>query len=189
MTGDPAAAADLWVFGYGSLMWDPGIPFAESAWGVVHGYHRSLCILSIRNRGTREKPGLALGVERGGSCRGRAFRISPGDATTAREALWAREMSNNAYAPRQSPVRLDDGRRVAALIFVARADHPQFAGGLAPEAAAALVAQGHGSYGTALDYLRNVVTHLDTFGIADGPLHRILVRAEALAVSAESAAD
>ncbi len=175
-----AAGADLWVFGYGSLMWDPGIPFIESAWAVLRGYHRSLCILSVRNRGTWDRPGLALGLERGGACRGRAFRIATGDVDEACATLWAREMANRAYIPRLLPVRLDDGQQVPALVFLARPGHPQFAGGLAPETAARLVVQGTGSYGTALDYLRNVVVHLDGFGIADGPLHRILVLAEAM---------
>lgn len=181
MSDEPEPADELWVFGYGSLMWDPCFSFAESAWGVVAGYHRAPCILSIRNRGTRETPGVVLGLERGGSCRGRAFRIEAGMADAAREALWAREMLNNVYLPRSLRVRLDDGRRPMALTFVSRRDHPQYAGGLTPDAAAILVAQGQGHSGTALDYLRNVVAHLDDFGIVEGPLHRLLARAEAIA--------
>ncbi len=177
-------ASDFWVFGYGSLMWDPCFAVAESGWGLIRGYHRSLCILSVRNRGTREQPGLALGLERGGSCRGRAFRIPPDAVATARAALWAREMPNEAYVPRLLSVRLDDGRRPAALVFVARPGHPQHVPHLATAAAATMVAEGRGQYGTALDYLRNVVVHLDGFGIADGPLHQVLSLAEAIAADA-----
>jgi cation transport protein ChaC len=170
--------ADLWVFGYGSLMWDPGYAFAEDGWGVLRGYHRALCILSIRNRGTVDRPGLALGLDRGGACRGRVFRVAAADVPAAVGYLWQREMANRAYIDRQLPVRLDDGRRVSALTFVARPGHPQYVHDLADEQAAALVATGVGVYGSALDYLRNVCRHLDDFGIADGPLHRVLACAE-----------
>lgn len=174
---------DLWVFGYGSLMWDPGFPHREARAARLYGYHRALCVLSIRNRGTRERPGLALGLDRGGSCRGIAFRIAAADAEAARAYLWEREMANNAYHARTLPVRLLDGAAATllALVFISRRDHPQHMAGLAPAEAARLVAQGAGSYGTALEYLRNTVAHLDDFGIDDGPLHRVLTLAEAIA--------
>lgn len=179
--------ADLWVFGYGSLMWDPGFDFSEDAWGLLRGYHRALCILSIRNRGTLDRPGLALGLDRGGACRGRVFRIAAADRKSALSYLWQREMANLAYTDRRLAVRLDDGRRVTALAFVARPGHPQYAPGLAPTDAAKLVATGRGTYGSALDYLRNVCRHLDDFGIADGPLHRVLAMAERLAAVPDQA--
>ncbi len=185
--GWPAAADDDggdavgWVFGYGSLMWDPGFPVAEAAWGLLRGWHRALCILSVRNRGSRERPGLVLGLAPGGACRGRALRVADADIAATRAYLWRREMPMLAYAARLLPVRLDDGRRIEALTFVAKRGHPQYVEGLAPEQAAALVAHARGSFGSALDYLRNVVAHLDTFGIADGPLHKVLALAEAQA--------
>ena len=182
----PAEGEDGWVFGYGSLMWDPGFPVAEAAWGHVRGWHRALCILSVRNRGSRERPGLVLGLAPGGSCRGRALRVAGVDAGETRAYLWRREMGMHVYAPRLLPLRLDDGRRIRALAFVARRDHPNYVGGLAPDAAAALVAHARGAYGTALDYLRNVVAHLDGFGIADGPLHQVLALAEALAAATDA---
>ena len=177
---------DLWVFGYGSLMWDPGFPHREARAARLIGYHRALCVLSVRNRGTRDRPGLALGLARGGSCRGIAFRIAGTDADAARDYLWEREMANNAYHARVLPVRLlvaaeAGASMVDALVFVSRRDHPQHMAGLTPVEAARLVAQGAGLYGTALDYLRNTVAHLDDFGINDGPLHRVLALAEALA--------
>jgi cation transport protein ChaC len=180
-SGEATTSEDgsAWVFGYGSLMWDPGFPIAEAAWGLVRGWHRALCILSVLNRGSRERPGLALGLARGGSCRGRALRVAADDIAACRSYLWRREMPNRAYVARLLPVRLDDGRRIEALAFVARRGHPQYVADLPPEEAAALVADAEGSYGRALDYLRNVVFHLDGFGIHDGPLHRILALAEA----------
>jgi glutathione-specific gamma-glutamylcyclotransferase len=175
--GTPASDG-LWVFGYGSLMWDPGFAHAESRRALLHGYHRALCILSIRNRGTIERPGLALGLNRGGSCRGIAFRIRDRDAADAKAYLWEREMGTGAYEAKALPIRLNPSERVHALVFVARPGHPQHVGDLPPEEAARLVIQGIGTYGAALDYLRNVIRHLDEFGIPDCPLHRILALAE-----------
>jgi glutathione-specific gamma-glutamylcyclotransferase len=176
-----SAGDDLWVFAYGSLMWNPCFPHAEQRPALLRGYHRSLCILSILNRGSIERPGLALGLDRGGSCRGIAFRIEAPCVPSARAELWAREMSHDVYAAKMLSVRLEGGARVPALVFVARPEHAQYVGDLPPERAAALVAQGTGCYGTALDYLRNVVRHLDEFGIVDPPLRRVLHLAEALA--------
>jgi cation transport protein ChaC len=189
---DPAADADvdagrdLWVFGYGSLMWDPGFAYVEDAWGLLRGYHRALCILSVFNRGTAERPGLALGLDRGGACRGRVFRVTAADQAATLAYLWRREMPTGAYRDRRLPIRLDDGRRVTALVFVARPGHPQYVPDLACVESAALVATGVGCYGSALDYLRQVCRQLDAFGIADGPLHRVLAQAETLATSGAS---
>ena len=174
-------AIDLWVFGYGSLMWDPGFKYAEVQPAVVHGWHRALCVFSIRYRGTQERPGLVLGLDRGGCCHGRAYRVEAANVEAVRDYLWEREMVSAAYRPTKSLARLDGGAQVRVLTFVARHDHPQYAGKRDPESAAALVAQGHGPKGSALDYLRNVVCHLDGLGIRDGTLHRTLRLAEQMA--------
>jgi glutathione-specific gamma-glutamylcyclotransferase len=174
-----------WVFGYGSLMWDPCFAYVEARRALLRGYHRALCILSILNRGTVDNPGLALGLDRGGSCSGFAFRIDAPHVAAAKADLWRREMTNAVYQPKIVPVELAGGGRVRALVFVARREHPQYVGDLQPEQAAALVAQGAGAYGAALDYLRNVVRHLDEFGIGDCPLHRVLTLAEAKNASAQ----
>jgi cation transport protein ChaC len=177
---DTTPDEDVWIFAYGSLMWDPGFAYAESRRALLRGYHRSLCILSIRNRGTLERPGLALGLDRGGSCRGYAFRVAAPRWPEIGAELWRREMPTEVYQPRLLPVCLEGGNSVSALVFVARPRHPQYVCQLPDEQAAELVAQGAGTYGTALDYLRNTVRHLDEFGIADGPLHRVLTLAEVL---------
>lgn len=176
--GGDAAAGQLWVFAYGSLMWEPNFPHAEVRPALLRGYHRALCILSIRNRGTEARPGLVLGLARGGSCAGMALRVAPEhhDATLA--YLEQREMATHAYRPKLLPVRLGGGDAVRALAFVADPGHRQYVGDLPAEEAARLVRQGHGSYGNSLDYLRNVVSHLDAIGIGDGPLHRVLTLAE-----------
>jgi cation transport protein ChaC len=185
----PADKRDAWVFGYGSLMWNPCFRCVETRRALLRGYHRALCILSIISRGTPEKPGLALGLDRGGSCSGFAFRLDPDNLAAGKALLWQREMLNGVYRPKVLPVRLAGWERVPALVFVARPDHPQYAGELKSEEAAALVAQGAGACGTALDYLRNVVRHLDEFGIADCPLHRVLRLAEATAATATAEGD
>ncbi|MGF1639444.1 MAG: gamma-glutamylcyclotransferase [Rhodospirillales bacterium] len=177
----PPGDGDLWVFAYGSLMWDPRFPHVESRPATLHGYHRALCILSVRNRGTPDRPGLVVGLDRGGSCRGHAFRVAVRDVEATRAYLEERELGTGVYVPATRRVRLAGGESVAALAFVSRRDHPQYAGTLTADDAARLVVQGRGAYGTALDYLQNVVRHLDAFGIADGPLHRVLAIAEAAA--------
>lgn len=173
---------DPWVFAYGSLMWDPGFDCAEVHPALLRGYHRSLCILSIRNRGTEASPGLVLGLDRGGSCAGRVLRMAADRVEATLAYLERREMATASYRAKLLPVYLGAGRgtgtRVKALCFVADPRHRQYAGNLPPAAAAALVRQGIGSYGSSLDYLRNVVGHLDDIGIADGPLHRVLALAE-----------
>lgn len=176
-----AAERPLHVFAYGSLMWDPGFPVAAEAVARLAGYHRALCILSIRNRGTAARPGLVVGLKAGGSCVGRVLRVADDDAPAALAHLQERELSTHAYTARHLAVRLEDGRRIKALAFVARPDHPQFVTGLSVSEQAALVAQGVGPYGSALDYLRHVCRALDDRGLPDGPLHRVLNAAEALA--------
>src|SRR5438445_952889 len=110
---------DLWVFGYGSLMWSPGFGYKQKRVARAYGYHRALCILSTRYRGTHRKPGLVMGLCRGGSCWGMAFRISRTEVRRALARLWNREMPRRVYEPRRVPVRLPGGRRVQALAFVA----------------------------------------------------------------------
>jgi glutathione-specific gamma-glutamylcyclotransferase len=183
------ADQDLWVFGYGSLMWRPGFAYKERVPARLVGLHRALCVYSFVHRGTPEKPGLVLGLDHGGSCSGFAFRLDRDNLAAGKAVLWEREMLHDAYRPKVLPVRLVGGERVPALIFVARPDHPQYAGELNSREAAALVAQGTGAYGTALDYLRNVVRHLDEFGIVDCPLHRVLRLAEAMAATATAEGD
>jgi cation transport protein ChaC len=172
-----AAGGELWIFAYGSLMWEPNFPCAEVRPALLRGYHRALCILSIRNRGTQARPGLVLGLARGGSCAGMALRVAPEHRGATLAYLEDREMATMAYRPKLLPVRLNGGRSVPALAFVADPGHRQYVGDLPAQQAAALVRQGRGSYGTSLDYLRNAVAHLDAIGIADGPLHRVLALA------------
>lgn len=169
-----APKGDLWVFGYGSLMWDPGFTHEHVRSALLRGYHRAFCIYSVRFRGTYERPGLVLGLNRGGSCRGLAFRVPARQVGAALDALWAREMSRAAYLPRLLRVDLG-GTMVQALTFIANTGHEHYAGGLTHEAAARLIATCCGSRGPNLDYLRNTLQHLADLGVRDrglGKLHQ-----------------
>jgi cation transport protein ChaC len=165
---------DLWVFGYGSLMWAPEFPHAERKSARVHGYHRALCILSSRYRGTPERPGLVMGLCRGGSCWGMAFRVLAGQARDVLDRLWKREMRNNVYVPMFVSVALPGTQRVRALTFVADTTHRQFVRELDVDGRARLVAQGVGQRGRCVDYIRNTLEHMRELGVHDPHLSRIL---------------
>lgn len=164
----------MWVFAYGSLMWRPDFAHEEVRPARLRGYHRALCILSNLYRGTTERPGLVLGLDRGGSCVGRAFRVSAAAAEAVMAQLHEREMVTGVYIPRFMPVTLDDGRRVAAWAFLARPDHEQYFRATAPEDAARLIRQGIGKAGTSRDYLACTIEQMEALGIRDGSLHRLL---------------
>ena len=165
---------DLWVFAYGSLMWSPDFPYAERKAGRVHGYHRALCILSSRYRGTPDKPGLVMGLCPGGSCRGMAFRAQASQAKEVLDTLWKREMLNKVYTPKFVPVSLAGTQRVHALAFVADTSHRQFVDELDVHGRARLVAQGVGQRGRCVDYIRNTLDHMRELGVHDPHLTRIL---------------
>lgn len=164
---------DLWVFGYASLMWAPDFRYAERHTGLVHGLHRSLCVYSHRYRGTPERPGLVMGLCRGGSCWGVAFRVERRQVARTLRLLWDREMPNRVYEPRLVPVRI--GRRtVRALTFVADPRHRQFSGRLSVKETARIVAQGCGQRGENRHYLEQTVAHMDELGLPEGHLHDVL---------------
>ena len=174
-----ARRAAIWIFGYGSLMWDPGFPYLAREPALLRGYHRALCVYSHQYRGTPERPGLVLGLDCGGSCRGIAYRITEGDATSVFAYLNEREMATYVYEERLVPVELAGGRHLRAHAYVADHRHPQYTGKLPIERVAELICQGHGARGACADYLANTVRHLDELGIKDGPLHALLRYVEA----------
>jgi len=168
--------SDLWLFGYGSLIWNPGLPTVESVRARVHGYHRGLYLWSRVNRGTPEQPGLVLALDRGGSCTGVAFRLAANGVMPHLEALWRREMAMGSYRPAWLPCTLDDGRRVAALAFVMRRDVPAYTGKLADDTVRTVFGCATGRYGTTLDYVRRTVEALRASGIPDRTLEQLLRR-------------
>jgi cation transport protein ChaC len=171
---------DLWVFGYGSLMWSPGFSYQEKVPARLHGYHRALCILSTRYRGTRRRPGLVMGLCRGGSCWGMAFRVDAQRVRGALMRLWQREMPRRVYAPRLLKLQLRNGRPVSALAFLADPTHPAYVRELDLHGRARLVAQGAGQRGLCVDYIRNTIAHMGDVGVRDPHLERILHTALAL---------
>jgi cation transport protein ChaC len=161
---------DLWVFGYGSLMWRPGFQFDERQIASVYGYHRALCIYSHFHRGTEERPGLVLGLDRGGSCKGVAFRVAAEKAQETLAYLREREQTTAVYLERNLNAKLNSGEVVSAVAFVADPKHAQYAGKLSPEELTRLVRQGIGLSGTNPDYVRNTQAHLKELAICDKTL-------------------
>lgn len=174
--------SDLWVFGYGSLMWNPAIHVAETVPAKVHGLHRAFCLKLILGRGTRERPGLMLGLDRGGSCRGMAHRISADQVESETEILWMREMIGGAYRPAWVRLVVPGGRLDApAFTFVINRANERYAGKLPEETVARRIAHAEGRLGTNRAYLYRTVERLDALGVSDGPMHRLCDRVRALA--------
>lgn len=165
---------DLWVFAYGSLMWRPGFEHEEAVAATIYGFHRAMCVLSHHYRGTPEAPGLVLGLDRGGSCRGKVLRVAAANRAQVLAYLHERELISGVYAPRFVKAVLDDGRRVEAYAFLAERRHEQYAGDITLERMANMIRSGVGSAGTAREYLANTVDHLDAIGLTDSTLHRLL---------------
>jgi cation transport protein ChaC len=167
---DPTASEDLWVFGYGSLMWRPGFLHEERSLATMYGLHRALCIWSHVHRGTPEKPGLVLGLDRGGSCRGVVFRVAAEWRAETLRYLREREQVTTVYLEAMHEARLADGRRVQALAYRADRRHPQYCGPLPPDRLLALVRQGVGISGANPDYVLATHDHLVELGIHDATL-------------------
>jgi cation transport protein ChaC len=163
---------DVWLFAYGSLMWNPLIDYVERSIGLVGGYHRRFCLWSHLGRGTVEKPGLTLGLERGGSCRGVLYRLAESQAAQELEVVWRREMLTGAYAPRWLKASTDQGP-VHALGFLVNRAHVRYAGKLPEERIIAAIAEAHGPLGPCAAYLFNTVDHLETLGICEPRLARL----------------
>jgi cation transport protein ChaC len=168
--------SDLWVFGYGSLIWNPGFAAAERRCGRLFGWHRAFCVYSHRHRGTPQQPGAVLGLDRGGSCRGVLYRVRRGDVEPVLAYLWQREMVTGVYQPRLVPVR-SGSETLRAVAFLADAGHRQYCGHLGLDAIAGLIRQGVGASGDCLTYLAETVAHLRDLGMVDRALEALLARA------------
>ena len=170
----PVAGRDFFVFAYGSLMWRPDFPFLEIEPATLYGYHRAFCITSTHYRGTPERPGLVLGLDRGGKCVGRLYRIAAKDAADVAEYLHQRELITGCYEPKRVTLHLARSRRQPGIAYVADRAHYQYAGKLSDAEVAHIIRHAVGVNGSNREYLRNTVLHLEDMGIADGRLHRIL---------------
>lgn len=174
---------DLWVFGYGSLMWRPGFDFIEQVPARLIGEHRALCVYSFDHRGTPEKPGLVLGLDRGGACRGIAFRVAATQRDEVINYLRGREQTTHVYREVMRSVWLENEarERVSALAYVVDRGHVQYAGRLSLHEQLRYVRQGHGRSGNNRDYVLETVRSIEAQGFRDAPLHQLalLLRDEA----------
>lgn len=157
---------DMWVFGYGSLIWNPLFHYVERESATVHGFHRSFCLRSRMGRGSVDQPGLVLGLDFGGCCHGVAFRIEAERARQELTLIWRREMVLGSYAPRWVKVRVGK-RGLRALAFVVNHDHPHYAGKLPSDTVISILARARGRFGSGADYLFQTVDCLTTNGIHD----------------------
>ncbi len=169
---------DLWVFGYGSLLWRPGFPFVEKLPARVTGLHRSLCVYSFVHRGTPERPGLVLGLDRGGACRGIAFRVAAANRAATIAYLREREQATAVYLEVLRNVTLlgKPERRIEALTYVVDRGHPQYAGKLTLDQRVHLIRQGHGRSGPNPEYVLSTVAELERLGCRDHELHALAER-------------
>jgi len=178
--------AGLWVFAYGSLMWRPGFAYAEARRARLTGYRRCFCIYSVHHRGTPERLGLVLGLDRGGVCEGVAYRIAAADVARTRTYLRDRELVNGVYREAFVPIELEPAAgpgpgEVTALAYIVERAHPTYAGRLPLGLQARLIRAGKGVSGANLDYLVSTVRHLGELGIRERELERLVTMAGPLA--------
>jgi cation transport protein ChaC len=163
------SASDLWVFAYGSLIWNPLFKFVEHRLASIHGFHRRFCLRSRLGRGSIDKPGLMLGMDFGGCCNGVAFRIAAREVRHELKLMWRREMVLGSYAPRWVKARAG-GKPLRAIAFVVNHAHPHYAGKLPLKTVIATLASAHGKFGSGADYLYQTVDCLAAHGIHDAHL-------------------
>jgi glutathione-specific gamma-glutamylcyclotransferase len=168
------AMANPWVFGYGSLIWNPGFAYLSAAKAVLHGAHRSLSVYSFRHRGTRELPGLVFGLSHGGSCLGVAFEVAEANWPEVFAYLQEREQDRGVYREKWRKVRLADGRGVSALAYFVDEAHEQFAGGLKMAEQVSLIRRSRGVSGQNTEYVLNTAARLLELGIRDRGLMAIV---------------
>ena len=172
----------MWVFGYGSLLWNPGFEVAESVRGSLPGWARSFCMRSIHHRGSEAEPGLVLALDAAedAACDGVALRVAPGTEAATLAYLRERELISSAYLEKTLDVCLTDGRRVEAVTYVIDPDHVQYCGGLPLEEQAQIIAHAHGGRGPNSEYLYNTARHLAEMGVADPDLDWLSRRVAAI---------
>jgi cation transport protein ChaC len=172
MLAAEGATGDVWVFAYGSLIWNPAFHFVERRTGMIHGWHRRFCLWTALGRGTPERPGLVLGLDRGGTCRGVVFRIAAAAVAEELDLIWRREMVTASYTPRWVTVATADGP-VRAITFTINRAQPRYAGRLSEEETARVLAQAGGQLGSCAEYFRSTFDHLVGLGIRDHGLEAL----------------
>jgi glutathione-specific gamma-glutamylcyclotransferase len=172
MLAEHDPAQDLYVFGYGSLIWNPAFHYAGKHTALLHGWHRRFCLKLFNGRGTMETPGLMLALDHGGACKGVVFRIAAADVREELGILWRREMYGGAYNARWVNLKTSEGP-VRAVTFVINRKHPRYVPEICVDETAKLIATGCGDLGTCREYLENTVQHLAELGLRDRGLERI----------------
>lgn len=174
--GEGPVDEDVWVFGYGSLVWNPAFRFAEKRAGTLHGWRRNFCMWAPIARGTPDNPGLILALDRGGTCEGVAFRIAAADVWSELSIVWARELIvADAYQPSWTQVDTPEGP-VRAITFTVDSGSPMYAGGLSDEEVVRVIARASGNLGSCADYLFSIVAHLEEMGVPDPYLRTMRAR-------------
>lgn len=162
-------SSEVWLFAYGSLIWNPILQVADRRTGIVHGFHRRFCLWTPLGRGTPDNPGLVLGLDRGGSCRGVVYRIAPDDLHSELMLVWRREMVVDSYIPRWVKVRSGKDE-IDAITFTINRSHPSYAGNIVSETTVHHIATAHGRLGSCADYLNHTIDGLAQAGIHDQQL-------------------
>jgi glutathione-specific gamma-glutamylcyclotransferase len=177
-TGVEHDSGELWIFGYGSLMWRQGFAYLERVSARLIGLHRALCVFSFVHRGTPERPGLVLGLDRGGMCRGIAYRVAAAARAATVDYLRSREQVTSVYLETMRQIELEEhaGRQVRALCYTVDRSHVQYAGRLTLAESLHYVRQGHGSSGANRDYVLETVRALDALGYRESELHLLAER-------------
>jgi glutathione-specific gamma-glutamylcyclotransferase len=173
---------DLWVFGYGSLIWNPGFDVTETRIARLPDWHRSFCMSSIHHRGTEDEPGLVLALDEaaGAHCDGVAFRVAADKSAATIEYLRERELISSAYLERELPITFRDGATVSAVTYVIDRAHVQYVAGLALEDQARIIAHAIGGRGPNDEYLYNTAAHLAELDLADEDLNWLVARVRGL---------
>jgi cation transport protein ChaC len=166
---------DLWIFGYGSLIWRPEFEFAEQRAATLDGYHRSLCLWSRINRGTPETPGLVFGLEQTGTCQGMVFKIPSQNVEQTFDAVWKREMGTGAYLPSWLPCATSQGA-VTAMAFVIDRRGPAYVKQPPEDDLVEIICRAHGTYGSCFDYVTQTAVSLEAAGICDQYLANLTER-------------
>jgi len=164
----------LWVFAYGSLIWNPLLTFDARKTAILTGWRRSFCVRSVSVRGSEEWPGRVLGLERGGQVQGVAFLLRDDHVDTELRMLWSREMASGVYHPTWTRVALDDGQEVAAIAFVANVDHSHFESDTCVSTVSKLAARATGAFGSNAEYIRSLGKALSDHGLKDPYVDEII---------------
>ena len=167
-----------WVFGYGSLMWRPDFAFAQRVHATLDGLERAFCIYSVHHRGTPDRPGLVLGLAPGSGVRGVAYRVEDADWAQTYAYLLEREQPTETYQEATAPLRLEGGEIVRGLVFLSDVRHPQWAGALTLQRQAELIAGAQGLSGRNVDYLRDLIAHLEASGEPDPHMQALMAAVE-----------